>query len=95
VAVEGKWGRHFTVVAIIGALVAFVVAVLFSSSHGRGLDGLGAGLAAVGLVMAFLLYTFVSTVLVAFVRDRGDVGFAHAVTLGTLMAALALMIAMK
>ncbi len=92
-SVHPKWGLHATVLAIVGAFVALVVAVLFSAGRGPGLDGLGAALAGVSLVIAFALYAVVSTVIVALVRNRRDVAQAHALTLGGFLIVVALMIA--
>jgi len=65
------------VLALVGLVVALAVAVLWSSSHGRGLEGLGEALAGVGLVFGYVLHTALTTVIVALARDRSGVAVAH------------------
>lgn len=72
-----KWLLHFKVLGVIAVVVGAVAVMLLSSSHGRGLDGLGVALAGGFLLLGLVAHAVLSTIVVALSADRRGVAFAH------------------
>lgn len=75
-----KWQVHGFVLLVLTAIAGTAVACLFSSSQGRGLDGLGAALLGVMVIYAFAVHAVISTIVVALSKDRSGVAVAHLVS---------------
>jgi hypothetical protein len=73
---RSKWQRHGIVLAVLAAIVGTIVACLFASARGTGLDGLGAVLAGIMLLCAFGLHALISTIFVAASVDHDSVALA-------------------
>jgi hypothetical protein len=82
------WKLHVWILAALAGLVALIVASLFSRGRGHGLDGLGAGLAGIGLLIGFITHASLSTIFVARSLDRRGVVGAHLASLGLLVVAV-------
>jgi hypothetical protein len=82
-----KWKLHLQILGVLAAIVALLVTALLGGSKGSKLDGLGEALAAIGLVMGFILHSLLSTVVVSF-GERDRVAGAHVATAAALAATL-------
>ena len=76
-----KWNLHHRIIAVVGTFAALLFFILVLDSQGRrGLDGLGSGLAAVGIAVGTVVYLAVTTIVVDFVKRRRDVWIVHLVS---------------